>query len=132
MYFYVTISQKFPNLTIFLKNFVKQNKNEVKVVEGKNIHSVFMSLLIISERFPEFVLKNIFFSKKIKFLANFLTKSSENYPKLPNGQKSPKFRWRFLAKSCRHLRPQSRPIGEKSPQLGTLFKGFSNVKTQNS
>ena len=74
----MTISQKFPNLTIFLKNFVKQNKNEVKVVEGKNIHSVFMSLLIISERFPEFVLKNIFFFKKFKFLADFLAKSSKN------------------------------------------------------
>ena len=74
MYFYVTISQKFPNLTIFLKNFVKQNKNEVKVVEGKNIHSVFMSLLIISERFPEFVLKNIFFFQKIQVFSRFFGK----------------------------------------------------------
>ena len=39
---------------------------------------------------------------------------------LQSGQKSPKIRWRFLLKSCRHQIAQNRPFGEKSPQLGTL------------
>ena len=43
-----------------------------------------------------------------------------------NGQKSPKFRWRFLLKSGRQLDPKNRPFGEKSPQLGTLQSGVNH------